>query len=550
MKCRGVIVSNTIPHMAALAIALMCAVASHADSCHVAQPHAPSMAEQAFLAADYEKAAGLYRADLAAKPNDAELTAALAHVLLRQQKLKDAESAVEAALAAKPDSRAAQAVLYTAQAEVRYREGVPWDALNSHDAASKADPCLGRLHLVSARLARLSSYYALEQQEILLAYQLDPYDPDIRVAWIETLPLEQRIHEIEADLASAQGKDKDEITRELDAMKRQQKEPHGACRMASQKTATQVPFAVLRYDAEHVRGYGLEVKLNNHGSRLQIDTGASGIVVSRHIAQQAGIQSAFNTKVGGVGDEGARAGYLGFAKSIEVGGLQFEDCAVTVVDDQRMHDLDIDGLIGMDVFSNFEITLDYPLGKFALSPLPVRPGEVAGAPQLETDSEQGATGDAQGKPHNRYVSPEMKGYTPVYRVGHDLLVPVSLNQSKQRLFIMDTGAGATFVSPEAARDVAKVHRDISDTVKGLNGEVKRLYYIDKMQFVFAHTAQEIGNVASLDMSGTNREIGLETAGFLGANTLQYMTLHLDYRDGLVKFDFDPTKVRHTEATPW
>jgi Aspartyl protease/Tetratricopeptide repeat len=536
--------------MAVLAGVLLCARPGHGDSCHVAQPHTPSAAEQALLAGDYGKAAELYRADLAAKPSDAELTAALARVLLRQQKLDDAKNAVEAGLAAKPESKTAQAVLYTAQAEVRYREGLPWDAVNSLDAASKADPCLGRLHLVSARLAGLSSYYALERQEILLAHQLDPYDPDIRAAWIDTLPLEQRIHETETDLAAAQGKEKDEIARELDAMKRQQKEPHGACRMVSQKTSTQVPFAVLRYDAEHVRGYGLEVKLNSHGSRLQIDTGASGIVISHHIAQQAGIQSSYGITVGGVGDEGARAGYLGFAKSIQVGGMQFEDCAVTVVDDRRMGDLDIDGLIGMDVFSNFEITLDYPMGKFSLSPLPKRPGEAVSALQLQTNSEEGSRGEIQEVPHNRYVAPEMKSYTPVYRVGHNLLVPVSLNQSRQRLFIMDTGAWATSVSPQAAREVAKVHRDISDTVKGLSGEVKRLYYVDKMQFVFARTAQEIGNVASLDMTETSRDIGLETAGFLGATTLQYMTLHLDYRDGLVKFDFDPNKVRHTEATPW
>jgi hypothetical protein len=31
---------------------------------------------------------------------------------------------------------------------------------------------------------------------------------------------------------------------------------------------------------------------------------------------------------------------------------------------------------------------------------------------------------------NRYMAPEMKDYSPIYREGHDLLVPVALNHTK------------------------------------------------------------------------------------------------------------------------
>jgi len=56
----------------------------------------------------------------------------------------------------------------------------------------------------------------------------------------------------------------------------------------------------------------------------------------------------------------------------------------------------IDGLIGMDVFSNLLVTLDYPLRKVDLAPLPPRPSDtVAPKPSLVTSNiENTAANDA------------------------------------------------------------------------------------------------------------------------------------------------------------
>src|SRR5208337_3835072 len=45
-----------------------------------------------------------------------------------------------------------------------------------------------------------------------------------------------------------------------------------------------------------------------------------------------------------------------------------------------------------------------------------------------------------------------------------------------------------------------------------------------------------GHILELDSSVMNRNAGFEIAGMLGLDVLQPLTLHLDYRDGLVKFD--------------
>ena len=57
-------------------------------------------------------------------------------------------------------------------------------------------------------------------------------------------------------------------------------------------------------------------------------------------------------------------------------------------------------------------------------------------------------------PYDRYIAPEMKDWTRVYRVGHDLLLPASLNDSPPKLFIVDTGAFAPRLRPRL-REVTK-----------------------------------------------------------------------------------------------
>ena len=122
------------------------------------------------------------------------------------------------------------------------------------------------------------------------------------------------------------------------------------------------------------RGFGLDVKLNDHNARLQIDTGAGGLLISRSVANGAGLKAFSQNEIGGIGDEGLKAGYTAYVDTIRIGNLEFQNCAVEVMD-KRNFPGDIDGLIGMDVFSHFLVTLDYPMRKLLLGPLPPRPGE-------------------------------------------------------------------------------------------------------------------------------------------------------------------------------
>ena len=429
------------------AILIPAAQKAQAVECPVVHGGPPGTAELALLAADYEKAENLYRAELARDPHNIEAEVGLVHALLHQDKVHEAEQSVNAANSAQPNA----AALISIRGEVEYRNGTPWDAAKSANEAGKLDPCYPRNLLLVSKVARLSSLYATEKRAIDLAHKLDPDDPDITREWIYTLPRSQRVREIEAYLAKPEGLDPltlGRMGRYLDQLHKVEADPHKSCHLVSSTTTTEIPFTPLMYGANRVRAFGLNAKLNDHTARLEIDTGAGGLLVSRSVAQHAGMKPLSQTQIGGIGDEGEKAGYTAYADSIRIGNLEFQDCLVEVLDVRRGLD-DVDGLIGMNVFSQFLVTLDYPMRKLVLGPLPPRPGETANPstnldteavnsegpkeseasqPPPQPSSSDGVAGVDHGLPadtvksaavtyvhgpYDRYIAPEMQGYTPV-----------------------------------------------------------------------------------------------------------------------------------------
>jgi len=221
---------------------------------------------------------------------------------------------------------------------------------------------------------------------------------------------------------------------------------------------------------------------------------------------------------------------------------------VVEVSDRR-NVVDTDGLIGMDVFSDFLVTLDFPWRKLTLGPLPAYPGTAAAAPSLNT--EEGSGSDESGEtasatketatvvkgPHDRYIAPEMQKWTTVYRVGHDMIVPTALNNKRMRLFIVDTGAQSTSISPSAAREVTHVFSDPNSSVKGVSGNVSNVFVGNNITFRFAHLQQEHPNVLSFDMSGISKGTGTEISGLIGFDMLGLLVVKIDYRDGLMDFQY-------------
>jgi len=513
-----------------IALLLVPTCSTHAATCSVVKHNPPTQADKAFLAADYAKAESLYQADLAKDSDDPELVAGLVHAMLHQQKVNDAADAVGSAIEVAPNS----AALLTLNGEIQLRQGQPWDVEQTVLKSYKIDPCNPRTRLLFARFLQINSRYATARQQITLAHQFDPEDAEIRLAWILTLPADQRIPELESYLSAPAGDDQATIHQlhtELDRWKKQAAEPARACRLVSPMAPADIPFVNL-IAREHPRAFGLQVALNGSATRLQIGSVQGGLVVYRSAADRAGLKrlSQPETVI-----PGAKPTYAAYADSIKIGSFEFQNCPVTVIDSGSPDD-DGDGMIGLDVFSDFLVTLDYPMHKVQLAQLPGRPAESAPPlPSLKTIT--AVADDPTANQYDRIIAPDMKDYSQIYRMGSNLIVPAVLNNAKVKLFTLDFSldlpAGHTTISPGVAMDVTKVHEED----KGWG----KMIVADEITYNFAHMSQKVNGVLATSTSVLSASLGMDIAGSIGANTFQFLIMHIDYRDGLLKCEYIPNR---------
>jgi len=507
--------------------------AMFADSgCKVVHHASPSDADTAYLSADFPLAVGLYQSAVAKNSGDTDSTIGLVHALLRQYKVQEAADALQTSTGSAPESPA----LMTLRGEVELRQGEPWRATKTAIASYTADPCNPRTMLLLFKLETLNSQYATARKMLTKAHLIDSEDPEIRAEWIKTLPVEQRIPEMEAYLAAPRGDTAAELT-ELKTDQYQLKawatEPRKPCTAVATPATAEIPFVPILSNNDRLAAFGLSVKLNNHAARLFIDTsynarlpidGVSGLLISRAVAKSAGLKPVFQNEVPGTGGQGPRSGFVGIADSIAIGDLEFHNCAVQVMDVNFPNGAE--GILGLEVLSDYLITLDFPARKLSLATLPQRPTDAV----------------AINGQYNRYIAPTMKDYAQFFRSGSDIILPVSVNGSQPMLFVADTGIGPSMVWPGAALQLTTGHKDPKFEDRTSN---KRDWSVLTLSgdnaLSFAGLQLKESPIYPFDTTAFTDDSGMDISGMLGLKTLTRMTIHLDYRDGLLKFDYDPAR---------
>jgi tetratricopeptide (TPR) repeat protein/predicted aspartyl protease len=489
-------------------------------------------AEDLFRTGRFDEAVVQFNALISAGNEPALAYAGLARVCLKEKRPAEAYSAASKAMELAPTDPAVR----VAMGEVYFRQGKLVEAEKEFIALVNQRTVNARAYLGLARISKAGSFYKQAKRMIDKAYELDPRDPDIRRFWFETLSLPERIKALDGYLSGQtddDAKERANLERELQVLQARAAEPNRSCRLVSKVSSMQTTLEELLSDPKHLRGYGLKVVVNGTPSRLHLDTGAGGILISRKIAEKAGVKRIVSITVGGVGDRGNADGYIGRTDSIKIGDLEFQDCFVEVVETKSV--LDEDGFIGANVFSGFLVDLDFSDGVFRLSPLPPFPDEPAAAVALESGA-----ADAP-KLHDRYIAPEMNSYTPIVRIGHMLLVPTRVNDVPPKLFLVDTGAFGNTISPGAAREVTKVYGDSGTVVRGLNGKVNEIFRGKDLTLTFGHLKQRNQDIVAFDTTALSESAGTEISGMLGFTMLRMLDIKIDYRDGLVDFKFDPNR---------
>lgn len=437
-------------------------------------------------------------------PSDPSLGAALIHTMLHEGRVSDASVRVAKMLVDHPESPE----LLTALAEVQLRQGHPWLAAKSLDQSAAADHCYARAHLIRSRIYRIDSMYASQRSELTAAYQLDPTDPDIWHTWLQIIRPATEIEGINDSLRTMPNLDadtRDKAIASARAMRLLLTENSQTCQEAELSTPVTLPLVAAHSSVKEVNAYKLRVDLPKSSVRLLLDTAASGIYISRAMADASNFTHEDADPPGTV-----RAG------SIRVGPVELHNCLVGVSDGPFSDGGE--GFIGTDVFADNLITLDFPMARLELAPLAELPGSA-------TVSLPGDRPDAMVR----------QGYSPVFRRNQFLLVPVTLNKTERQLFVIDTGLRLTTMTSAVAHAVSNTRMNFTNTLKTVSGGSLQVYR-DAFDLQFANMAFDSQRqIIELDPSALNESIGMEVAGLLGFNILQTMSIQMDYRDGLVKF---------------
>ena len=501
-----------------------------------------------FRKGDFGGAIAKYKSLLQENPKSPDGWAGLIRSYLKKKDIGAAALSAEQALATCDHPR-----VRSARAEVLFRQGEIAEAEKEWVKIVNSGYPEARAYLGLARVRKSNAMYDGSLRMINKAHELKPSDPEITLMWLTTLPRPQRIEQLKAvlgdqlDLDASQRAD---ISSYVDFLNDWSKQKDHQCRLVSNATASEIPLIPLSNERHPInedqlfndrrpelRGYGLSVALNGHRNVLLLDTGASGILVGRGFAEQAGIANLVRTRIGGIGGHGWTEGSVGIADSIKIGDMEFQNCPIRVTDSYFA--ADGDGLIGADVFEKFLIDIDFPDEKLRLSELPKRPGEKE--KQLGLTNAEGSEQANENAAQDRYIAPEMQSFTHTFRFDRDLLVLTSIGDVPPKLFLLDTGAAKNSISPSAAEEVTKVHRDPHITMRGIGGTVSEVYTAKQAVIRFGHLSQKNQQMIGFDTTSVSDALGTEVSGFLGFATLRMLDITIDYRDGLANFSYDAKK---------
>jgi len=410
--------------------------------------------------------------------------------------LKDEIQQAEAQLEKQP--RTAQNAAF--RGEIEFRRGHFEQAADLYREALKVDSKNARAHfgLGKLALAKLKTKEAI--QEFSRAVELDPKLPLYHLyaaeAWgIDKKYAEQRKH-LEEYLR-LNPSDEDRVTEAkagLETLKAFGSEPIG------EVEAPPTP-APIRF-RKSLNLIFASVKVNGKGPfEFAIDTGATQTVISEKLAAQAGLEQITSTVVFGIGGGGKVETKLYKMRELTIGDVKATNLPVGTFNDPLISQI-ADGILGTSIFSDFNLTIDYPAGQLLLS------RKRAATPGAEV--------------------------LPGWFFSNLLLVPLDAN-GKRGNFIVDTGAVTTVLSHNMAAQLgitentpgAKINMGIAG-VGGFEGVVLK---IPDVTFKTAKNVETFDQVVAIDLKQISKTIGTEVAGIAGFDFFSDYKLTVDYNAG-------------------
>ena len=254
-------------------------------------------------------------------------------------------------------------------------------------------------------------------------------------------------------------------------------------------------------------GFFVEASIaNGKKIRLLLDTGSTGLFVVERAVKKGGLTPLSDETVFAGGGTGRTTSSRGLLAKLALGGLEFADALVTTTRDEFDPQGRIHGVLGLNVFSGYRVTMNLVNGKLLLAPCG---DEAFGA---------------------RY-----------WDVGGQMLVNASAVAGPEGLFLFDTGATRSMVARSFVDRVEGAQVDRSATVHTYGGNVGGASSVRGVKLRFLDVEGRGSAIYASDLTQRSRLGGVEVSGFLGMDLMDGMTIVVDTRTRRVAVASPPSK---------
>ena len=241
-------------------------------------------------------------------------------------------------------------------------------------------------------------------------------------------------------------------------------------------------------------GYFVEATLANRKKiRLLLDTGSTGLFVVLRAVKKGGLSLLSDETVFAGGNTGRTPSSRGLLATLSLGELEIEDALVTTTTDEFDPQGRIHGVLGLNVFDGYRVTLDFPRQKLILS--------------LPGDEFQSS----------RY-----------WDVGGQMLVQASASAVHDGLFLFDTGAVRSMVGRSFANSVPGAQVEHAADVRTYGGNVAGAASVRGVKLrLSGFTVDGGGPMFVSDLTQRSRLGGVEISGFVGMDLLDKSKIVID-----------------------
>lgn len=252
-----------------------------------------------------------------------------------------------------------------------------------------------------------------------------------------------------------------------------------------------------------VRGYTLKATVGERKKPLRVllDTGSPGFYLDHRIARKHGMKVLAEATVFGGGGSGRHKSARGILSRFQAGDIGFGDVLASTSGTRLDPAASFQGLIGLDPFNGYIVTLDLARGTLHLAKPP-----------------------PSGDP---WPGPGWSRGVRYWTVSGQFLVEAGDAGGARGLFVLDTGATRSLVSENFVERVEGAVVQGEGMVHGFGGVRPGSARVRGLDLRFQGLTGDDGDLGVDDLSLRSRLSGVEISGFIGLDILAGEVIRID-----------------------